>query len=319
MARAAVGEHRTIPPPGDRRPGAAPRTVMDICPICPSVGRVDPLLTPPQDAPHPPTLDELLRRADTAARAGHWTAAARAWLEAGGRHGADVSAGLEHAASHLDDRADAGDAAAAGVLALMVAEFIGDLPAAADYARVAAEGGDPLGQRIWGFLLCEGQGVERDEDAGTRWTRRAADQGDPIALLNLAGSVPQREGDMLLALAAGLGVERAGARLGDRLSERDQDEAALRWYVWAAERGHAGSMRAAADWYREGFGGRPDPTSAVRWYLTLLAHGDGDGVHEAIGVVREHGLSDGDVRAAAALAGRPSAADSLLSAVRRAG
>lgn len=292
---------------------------MDICPICPNLGQVDPILTPPQHAPHPPTLDELLHRADAAARAGDWTAAARAWLEAGSRHGADVSTALEHAAVHLDGRTEAGDAAAAGVLALMLAEFIGDLSAAADYARVAAEGGDPLGQRIWGFLLSEGHGVEHDEEAGAAWTRRAADQGDAIALLNLVSFVPERDGDMLLALAAAMGVERAGARLGDRLAERDDDEDALRWYVWAAERGHTGAMRAAADWCRDGIGTRPDPAAAVRWYLTLLAHGDGDGVHEAMQVVREHDLTDAEVRAAAAAAGRPSAADSLLSVVRRAG
>ncbi len=280
---------------------------------------MDPILTPPQDAPHPPTLDALLRTADAAAQADDWPAAARAWLEAGGRYGADVAVALEQAAVRLDERAAAGDAAATGVLALMLVEYLGDLTAAASYARAAAEGGDPLGQRTWGFLLSEGQGVERDEDAGAAWTRRAADQGDPIALLNLVSSVPERDGDMLLALAAGLGVERAGARLGDRLSERDDDEDALRWYVWAAERGHTGAMRAAADWYRDGFGTRPDPVAAVRWYLTLLAHGDGDGVHEAMQVVREYNLSDAEVRAAAALAGRPSAAESLLSVVRRAG
>jgi len=278
---------------------------------------VDPILTPPPHAPHPPTLDELTHRAESAAQAGDWVTAARDWLEAGGRYGADISAALEHAAQHLDGRAAAGDAAAAGVLAQVLVEHVGDLPAAAAYAQLAAEGGDALGQRAWGYLLSEGQGVPRDEAEGLRWTRRAADQGDPVALLDLAGSVPEREGDMLLVLAAGLGVERAGARVGDRLSERDQDEAALRWYVWAAERGHAGAMRAAADWYRDGFGTDPDPVTAVRWYLTLLTHGDGDGVHEAIKLVREHDLTDDEVRHAASLAGRPSAAESILSVVRR--
>lgn len=134
-------------------------------------------------------------------------------------------------------------------------------------------------------------------------------------MVNLAGTVADAEGDALLARAAALGVEHAGALLGDRLSARDRDEEALRWYVWAAERGHLGAMRAAADWHRDGFGTEPDPAGAVRWYLTLLQHGDGDGVHEAIQVVRESRLPADQVRAAAALAGRPSAGEALLSVV----
>ncbi|UZN03792.1 tetratricopeptide repeat protein [Cellulomonas sp. S1-8] len=270
---------------------------------------------PPRTAAYPTPLDELLLGAETAARSGDWPAAARAWLEAALRHRADVGARLDDATVHLRALAEAGAVDAAGVLALLLVEHAGDPAAAAVVARAAAGRGDAVGQRAYGYLLVGGRGVAKDEAEGTAWLRRAAQQGDAVAMLNLVDAASEAEGDELLARAAALGLVPAGALLADRLSARDRDEEALRWLIWAAERGHTGAMAAAGDWFRDGFGTEPDPASAVRWYLTLLQHGDGDRLHDAIELVRETQLPAEQVRLAAALAGRPSAGESLLSVV----
>lgn len=270
---------------------------------------------PPQSVPFPTPLDELLLRADTAAQAGSWPAAALAWLEATNRGRTDVGARLDDATVHLRALTEAGVAGAAGVLALLLVEHAGDAAGAVVVARSAAEGGDALGQRVYGYLVSGGHGVPKDETEGHAWLLRAAQQGDAVAMLNLVGARSDAEGDELLARAAALGLVHAGARLADRLSERDQDEEALRWFVWAAERGHTGAMAAAGDWFRDGFGTPPDPQSALRWYITLLQYGDGDRLHDAIELVRATQLPADRVRAAAALAGRPSAGESLLSVV----
>jgi hypothetical protein len=72
------------------------------------------------------------------------------------------------------------------------------------------------------------------------------------------------------------------AVLGDRLSEVDRDEEALAWYVKAAESGLVQAMFAAGSWYRGGFGTRPDPVQALRWFLAMQNQGSRDGTHAAV-------------------------------------
>ncbi|MFD7631843.1 hypothetical protein ACFV7Q_38565 [Streptomyces sp. NPDC059851] len=112
--------------------------------------------------------------------------------------------------------------------------------------------------------------------------------------------------------AAGDGLVDAGAVLADRLSGLDRDEEALVWYLWAAERGHVGAMNAAACWYRDGFGTAPDPVQAVRWFFIMLAHGNADGVHEAIQLAKTGVLDEDQIREAGRLAADPGAAEALI-------
>ncbi|POX57846.1 hypothetical protein C3492_41250 [Streptomyces sp. Ru62] len=190
------------------------------------------------------------------------------------------------------------------------------LPMAVRYARAAAEAGFPAGQRTYGHMLATGLGVEEDRARAAELFRAAAEGGDAYGMFNLAQLVEDPEESLrLFEAAAHQGVVPAGAVLGDRLSALDRDEEALGWYVWAAERGHTGAMNAAACWYRDGFGTTPDPVQAVRWFLVMLAHGDGNGIHEAIQLAKARAMEEEQIREAGRLARDPGSAEALIDTV----
>ncbi|MGW6394250.1 tetratricopeptide repeat protein [Streptomyces sp. NPDC055103] len=253
-----------------------------------------------------------------AAEAGEWVAAGHAFVRAAMEGSAEGAELATQVTVGLVPLADAGSAEAAALLAGIYLEYFDEsaLPDAVRYARAAAEAGHPAGQRTYGYMLLEGIGVEEDQGLAAALFRSAADAGDAYACLNLAQLVDDPdESRRLLEKATEEGIDIAGALLADRLSELDRDEEALTWYVWAAERGHTGAMNAAACWYRDGFGTDPDPVRAVRWFFAMLAHGDGDGVHEAIELAKSGGVTPDQVREAGRLAGDPTTADALITTV----
>lgn len=264
-------------------------------------------------------IDGYLDEGRTAAESGRWLDAAEAWLEAaklGSLEGANL---LSRAAAPQVKRvADTGDATAQAMLAGILMDYYdaSALPNAVKYATSAAEAGNPEAMRTLGFLYEQGLGVEKDPSRAAELWRDASERGDGYAAFNLAalhigGTLPttdDEEGRSLLVLAAERGVVDAGARLGDLLGAVDRDEEALAWIVWAAERGHVGAMFAAGNWYRDGIGTPPDVVQAMRWFFTMLDHGSGDGVHEAIQIAKA-GAGDDQIREAAHLAGRPDDAE----------
>ncbi|PJE96728.1 sel1 repeat family protein [Streptomyces carminius] len=253
-----------------------------------------------------------------AAAAGDWLAAGHAFVRAaaeGSAEGAELAA---RATAGLVPLADGGSAEAAALLAGIYLEHFDEsaLPMAVRYARAAAEAGLPAGQRTYGHMLATGLGVAEDRVRAVEFFRVAAEAGDAYGAFNLAQLVDDPDESLrLLETAACEGIVAAGAVLADRLSALDRDEEALGWYVWAAERGHTGAMNAAACWYRDGFGTMPDPVQAVRWFFVMLAHGDGDGIHEAIQLVKARALDEEEIREAGRLAGDPGAAEALIGTV----
>lgn len=197
-------------------------------------------LDPPSHAPKPPEVAELLDRGRRAAEAGDWVAAGHAWVLAameGSREGAELATQVS---KHLLRLADAGSPEAAALFAGILLEYFDEsaLPMAVKYARASAEAGSPAGRRTYGYLLAEGVGVEQDDARATELFRVAAQGGDAYGAFNFAGRSDDLDESLrLLERAAGQGLAAAGAALADRLSAVDRDEEALRWYVWAAERG----------------------------------------------------------------------------------
>ncbi|MFC9705926.1 tetratricopeptide repeat protein [Streptomyces sp. NPDC056943] len=257
-----------------------------------------------------------------AAEAGDWVAAGHAFVRAAMEGSAEGAELATQVTVGLVPEADAGSAEAAALLAGIYLEYFDEsaLPDAVRYARAAAGAGHPAGQRTYGYMLLEGIGVEEDHGRAAELFRAASDAGDAYACVNLAQLVDDPdESRHLLETATRDGIALAGALLADRLSELDRDEEALTWYLWAAERGHTGAMHAAACWYRDGFGTEPDPVRAVRWFLAMLAHdegdGDGDGIHEAIEMARSGAVDADQVREAGRLAGDPGAAEALIGTV----
>jgi TPR repeat protein len=255
-----------------------------------------------------------------AAEVGDWVAAGHAFVRAAMEGSAEGARSATRVTVELVPLADGGSAEAAALLAGIYLEYCTEsaLPMAVRYARAAAEAGLPAGQRTYGYMLLEGLGVEEDHAHAAELLRAAAEGGDAYGMLNLASLVDDPDESLrLLENAARGGVALAGAILADRLSALDRDEEALGWYVWAAERGHTGAMNAAACWYRDGFGTAPDPVQAVRWFFVMLAHGNGNGIHEAIQLVKAGALDEEQIREAGRLAGDPGAAEALIATCPR--
>lgn len=270
----------------------------------------------------------FIDRGQQAAARGDWNAAVTAWI-AGSNAGSLESANLVLTAiPPLKTQADDGDVDAQALLAGVLLDFVDDsaLPMVWSYATAAARAGHPAAQRTLGFMYRTGRGVEADAFQAEALFTSAAKAGDAYAAFNLAGM--HITGDVrvsdhnqclrLLRQAVDGGVAEAAAVLGDRLAAIDEDAEALSWYLYAARQGHTGSMFAAGCWYRDGLGTAPDPVQAVRWFLAMLDSGNGDGIHEAIQLVKE-GMAEEQIRTAGQLAGRSSEAETLIHMAREHG
>jgi TPR repeat protein len=105
-----------------------------------------------------------------------------------------------------------------------------------------------------------------------------------------------------------------GVPVRDRLGSAACHADGLSWSLWGAVGGNVSAMFTAACCYRDGVGARRDRVQAVRWYLAMLACGDGDGVHEAIELVKR-GMTDAQIVEAGRLAGQEGDAWSLIKVV----
>lgn len=281
------------------------------------------------DVPAPPDrAAEFIERGRQAAAREDWKTAVTAWI-AGSNAGSVESAKLVLTGiAPLKALADAGDIDAQALVAGALLDFVDDsaLPTVLTYATAAARAGHPAAQRTLGFLYRTGRGVLADAFQAEALFTAAAKAGDAYAAFNLAGmhitgDARVRDHDECLRLlhqAVEGGVTQAAAVLGDRLAAIDEDTEALSWYLHAAERGHAGAMFAAACCYRDGLGTAPDPVQAVRWFLAMLDRGNGDGIHEAIQLVKR-GMTEEQIRSAGELADRSSEAEMLITMARERG
>ncbi len=221
----------------------------------------------------------------------------------------------------LSDPARHGDLDAQNLLGALELEIERKPKRARQWFEMSAAAGDAAGQRSLGHLYSNGLGVKADEARAAELFRTAAAGGDSFAQYNLAVVNVRAEGAYctydetlkLLESAASGGVVEAAAKLGDLLAQVDRDTEALDWYVRAAAAGHVGAMNAAASWFRDGTAGDPDAVQAVRWFLSMLNQGNGDGIHEAIEAAR--GMAPDEIRKAALLAGRPGDADAIIATI----
>lgn len=200
------------------------------------------------------------------------------------------------------------------------AYVVGDFQGALIHAQRAAAGGEARGATLAGHIRLHGlSGDASDEDA-VRWFRRAAELGEPDALIILSRLAGEGRGGLqswqsreFLAQAAEAGDARAAHEYGLYLMERGDPGAAsdaLNWLQLASESGRFEAygdyafaladwdhgphdLAAARDWYvRAGEAG--DPSSALIAGLMLM-NGEGGEVEEAAGarmirMAAEYGL-----------------------------
>ena len=208
--------------------------------------------------------------------------------------------------------AEQGNAIAQANLGLMYASGRGvteDVSEAAFWLRLAAEQGDADSQVKLGIIYATGRGpvvssmatvgldrgtsLPKDAAEAVRWWRRAAEQGDARAQVNLG-----------FMYAEGQGVPQ-------------DDLEAARWYRLAAEQGEAGAQFNLGSMYAEGLGVPQDAAEAVRWYRLAAEQGEST-AQFALGVMyaRGRGVPEDAAEAAswfrvAAQQGNPRAQRSL--------
>ncbi|MFE9627025.1 tetratricopeptide repeat protein [Streptomyces sp. NPDC006527] len=263
-------------------------------------------------------IPEILDHAEEAARGGDWVAAGNWYFHAKRRGSAEARDRVHNLRPQLEEAASLGDTDAKVLVAALLLDRGEGLGRAADLLEEAAQAGAVEGLRELGFMLNDGIGVPADPVRANDLFRRAAEAGDGYAAFNLAVNFYRghgtgknaREFTKWLQVAADLGIPEACAVLGDQFAIKGREEEALRWYVRAAKSSHAPAMLAAALRYRDGVGTAADPVQAVRWFLSMLDRGNGDGIHDAIQLARSMTLDQ--VREAGRLSGHPDEAESLI-------
>ncbi|MFF4403332.1 tetratricopeptide repeat protein [Streptomyces sp. NPDC001404] len=218
----------------------------------------------------------------------------------------------------LEELASQENADAKALLGGVILDADSDPVRAARLFKEASEAGIIEGKRGLGFLFDNGIGVPEDPVQANRLFLEAAEAGDGYAAYNLAVNYYKahgvrrnaREFMRWLRFGAEQGIPKASALLGDTLSAQGRDQEALSWYVKAAESGHTPAMYVAGCWYRDSTGVNADPVQAVRWFLTMLDSGNGDGVHDAIQLART--MTDEQIREAGRLSGHETDAELLI-------
>ena len=192
-------------------------------------------------------------------------------------------------AAGRDDRGDAveGRSITDGAMAQALgAAGVGDWDLALVHAERAAAGGQPLGATLAGHILLHGlsdRGV--DEAAAVRWLRRAAEQGEPDALIILSrlastarGGLEPFQARAFLAQAAEGGDTRAAHEFGLYLMNEGDPGAASEALDWLRLAAESGRTEAFAD-YAEALGdwvhGPNDLAAARTWYERAGEAGDG--------------------------------------------
>ncbi|TDU04191.1 hypothetical protein EDD99_2646 [Streptomyces sp. 846.5] len=264
------------------------------------------------------SLEDLENRAERAAENGDVIAAGN-WLFHAKRRGAQgVREKLQRLVPYLESASAGGDVEASALLAATLLERGKDLERAILLFSAAADSGSPIAMRELGYMLSSGIGAPKDLGRANLLYGRAAELGDGYAAFNLAVNHYHgigvgrsfRNYSKYLQLAADRGIPEACAVLGDQLADQHREDEALCYYLRAARSGHAPAMFAAALMYRDGNGVEADSVQAVRWFLSMLDRGNGDGVHEILSML--HGMTREQILEAGLLSGRLDDARSFL-------
>ncbi|SDN20566.1 tetratricopeptide repeat protein [Actinacidiphila guanduensis] len=261
---------------------------------------------------------ELLERGDQAAEAGDLISAGNWYFHAkrrGSMEGRDKARGLRPQLEHL---ADQGNLDAKVLVAGLLLERGEDLSLAVSLLETAAEADVIEGMRELGFVLAGGIGVALNPGRANELYRAAAEAGDGYAAFNLAVNFYRgygtgksfREFAKWLQVAGDLGIPEACAVLGDQCAKKGLDDDSLQWYLRAAKSSHVPAMLVAARRYRDGIGTPIDPVQAVRWFLTPLDRGNGDGIHDALELASS--MTVEQIREAGRLSGHLDEAELLL-------
>jgi uncharacterized protein len=183
------------------------------------------------------------------------------------KNGRGVASDRQTADTWLTKGAEAGQAWAQSLLGGRFAEppFDADplrrqpknMPEAVRWYGLSADQGCARGQYYLGLCYLKGDGLEQDEDRGLDWIRQAADQGNNLALYDLAG-----------LYARGIGEPR---------NKLDHPLELLKRVARSDSKSLDGVTRSAYDGilfrYQYGVGTERDLVAAAEWYCRAAADG----------------------------------------------
>jgi TPR repeat protein len=154
------------------------------------------------------------------------------------------------------------------------------------FVREVAEAGSAEAQAVYGQMLLDGHGVERDGREAILWFARAARQGHLLAI-NMIGrcydlgwgvEVDKARAAEWYRAAALRGLDWGMYNYGTLLALGEgvkQDRAeALRWFEAAAALGNAKAMNFVGSFYEDGWVVDRDMAKAADCYLRAAAGGD---------------------------------------------
>ena len=179
---------------------------------------------------------------------------------------------------------------------------------AARIAYAAATGGSPVAQVVYGQMLLDGHGVERDAAAAFRWFRIAASSGDLDGINMLGrcyengwGVAPDREqATEWFRRAAAKSHAWAQFNLGMMLmhdgATPGEAATALTLFVRAARQGNAKAMNMIGRFRECGWTVRIDMASAQRWYRRAATGGCFRGAAHLARMLCEQGRVDDAVQ-----------------------
>ncbi len=164
------------------------------------------------------------------------------------------------------------------------AYLTGEYGTALMHAERAAAAGEARGATMAGHIRLHGLNGRQDDEAAVRWFRRAAELGEPDALVILArladegrGGLDRFEAGELYRAAAQGGDSRGALEYGLHLQNRNDPNLAseaLQWLSLAAEAGDEDAFgpyaAALDDWVH----GPRDPARALPWYERAAENGD---------------------------------------------
>ena len=231
-------------------------------------------------------LDNALRWFRNAAELGYPMAQYKLGLYYENENGNLVYIDIDKAIVWFTKAAESGITFASYKLAVCYSE-IEDWGNAFCWLKKAAEQGIVDAQDSLGCWYTHGgYGVEQDDTKAVEWYSKAAENGSPLAHLNLAicyreGHGVEQDIDKAIELytkAAELGDEKAPYELALFYEELEDTENALKWFTNAAEKGEkwayynlGGYYQKFGDKYEYGKGCEKDHSQAVKWYFKSAA------------------------------------------------
>ena len=178
-----------------------------------------------------------------------------------------------------------------GALTLSRAEIEGRLaspPAErAAFIREAAEAGIAEAQAVYGQMLLDGHGLERDQRAAVHWFCRAAQQGHPMAI-NMIGrcydlgwgvGVDKTRAAQWYRVAADLGLDWAMYNLATLMAlgqgvPEDRPGALALFHRAAELTGNAKALNFIGSFHEDGWAVPRDLAEAARYYARAAEGGD---------------------------------------------